>query len=378
MIMHKSNKKIKILHIVLSISETNSTYNEHCLPMAEEREITICTFYKSILRPISAIRFFEGDNSVIGFFRILKAALNANPYDIIHAHSPHVGFMLLLVLLFYERRFFSSTVITVHDSYPNFKLRNRLFLMPVFACFRRVVCCGKASFDSFPTFYKWLAKDRLRFVQNGLDIARIDRISEKIRRRAMGPHRFVIVATSRLVEIKNPFSVLLAYAQTEHENLSLKYMGEGHLRQALDKKLSVLKLEDKVEFTGLVPREKVYENLINADLFISASRGEGLPIAVLEAMACGCPVLLSDIAPHREIAEGVDFIPLVGAEDLEGFAGEINRFKEMTVAKIETVGEKCRALVMERFSLMAMHAGYGDIYDQIIGKTEHALVADVR
>jgi glycosyltransferase involved in cell wall biosynthesis len=107
--------------------------------------------------------------------------------------------------------------------------------------------------------------------------------------------------------------------------------------------------------------------LLNADLFISLSKGEGLPVSVLEAMACRCPVLLSDIPPHREIAEGVDFIPAIHPDDAAGYAREIRKFREMPASERAIVGQKCRRIVEERFSLSAMHAGYENVYDEVLG-----------
>jgi glycosyltransferase involved in cell wall biosynthesis len=83
-------------------------------------------------------------------------------------------------------------------------------------------------------------------------------------------------------------------------------------------------------------------------------------------MACRCPVILSDIPPHREIAEGVDFIPLIQPDDVAGFAREIRRFREMSPVERAGIGGKCRKLVEEQFSLEAMHTGYEVIYTQII------------
>jgi glycosyltransferase involved in cell wall biosynthesis len=87
----------------------------------------------------------------------------------------------------------------------------------------------------------------------------------------------------------------------------------------------------------------------------------------MEAMACGRPVVLSDIPPHREIAEGVDFIPLIRPDDVAGFAREIKRFKEMSVPERTMIGQKCRKLIEERFSLPIMHAGYKKVYAKITG-----------
>jgi glycosyltransferase involved in cell wall biosynthesis len=366
--LYKMKKKISILHLVISIGETNAAYNEHCLPLAEERDLTICTYFSSDITPPDNIRMFQGNGSMKGFFHGVRAALDAKEYDIVHVHSPHLGILFLAATRFGYHKFAASNVVTVHDSYPNYKLRNQLMFIPIFASFRGVICCSQASFNSFPVFYKWLAGDRLGVVQNGLDIARVDRIAARTRKGLSQTNDFIIVAISRLVDIKNPFTVLTAFQLSGDQTSRLTYIGDGTLRHALITKSREADLDTQIEFTGLIPREKVFEHLLNADLFISTSRGEGLPVSVLEAMACCRPVLLSDIPPHREIAEGVDFIPLIQPDDVAGFARELKKFREMSVSERAMIGQKCRKLVEERFSLDAMHARYAEIYAQIIGQ----------
>jgi glycosyltransferase involved in cell wall biosynthesis len=379
--LYNLDKKLSILHIVLSIGETNTTYNEHSLPVAEERDITMCTYFKSDITPPRTINLFEGNGSLRGFFRILNAAMNAKEYDIIHVHSPHVGFLFLIFTLFAHRKAISYSVITIHDSYPNYKLRNRLLLIPVFATFQRVICCGQASLDSFPAFYKWLAGARLSVIQNGLDIKRIDRIAENMKQKPIQTSDFTIVAIGRLVDIKNPFSTINAFQRSiDQANKSghLVYIGDGPLRNSLLRKIRESGNKDHIEFTGLVPREKVFEYLFKADLFISTSKGEGLPVSVLEAMTCRCPVILSDIPPHREIANGVDIIPLVKPDDIEGFAREINKIRELSVSTRAMLGQKCRKLVEERFRLDAMHAEYEKAYCQITAKPVSTFSKEIR
>lgn len=354
-------RRIKILHIVLSTGETSAPYNEHCLPMVHKRDITLCTYFNPTVVVPPEIRLFAGNGTLRGFMRALKSATQADSYDVIHAHSPHVALLFLLSTLLRARALSRSAVVTVHDSYQNFKIRNRLLLLPVFARFARVVCCGRSSFKSFPALYRWLAGEGFREVQNGLDIARVDRIAA-VRNYAKKDDLFNLVCISRLVTIKNPFTVLSAFEAGQDSRSRLTYIGDGPLRQSLVAWSAQAGLDRMVTFTGLLPRNSVFEHMLTADLFISASRGEGLPIAVLEAMACGCPVLLSDIPPHREIAEHVNFIPLVNPDNESGFAREIEKFRRMSSSERAEIGSNCRGLVEQRFSLEAMHARYEAIY----------------
>ena len=370
---HGVKDGLSILHIILAVRETSAPYNEHCLPWAEQRDVALCTYFPSDITPPATISLFEGNGTVTGFFRALKAALDAKQYDVIHAHSPHVGILFLARTLLTNRQAVFSSVITVHDSYPNFKVRNRLMFLPVFARFRRVICCGRASRDSFPRYFKALAGKRLDFVPNGLDIARVDRITARTVQAKIDTRDFTVIAISRLVDIKNPFTALAALQQCADQTTKMIYIGDGPLRGDLLERSRAGEPRPRIEFTGLIPREKVFEHLLRADLFVSTSRGEGLPVAVLEAMACGRPVLLSDIPPHREIAEGVDFIPLVPCEDAAGFARELRKFREMPLSMRTHIGQQCRKLVERRFSLHAMHAGYEAVYGQIINRPRPAL-----
>lgn len=115
--------------------------------------------------------------------------------------------------------------------------------------------------------------------------------------------------------------------------------------------------------TGQIERDEVFRRYADSDVYLSTSHGEGLPVAAMEAMACGLPVILSDIAPHREFLNNdVEFIPLVPVGDVAGFAREIGRFEAMSESERATVGRQCRRLVETRFSLARMNSGYEAIY----------------
>lgn len=267
-------RPLTILHLPLTISATSAPYNEHCLPQAGKHNITICTYFKSTVSPPGNITLFEGDGSLNGFFRILKAAFEAQEYDIIHAHHAPAGFLLLVAGILYGKSR-PPAVYTVHNSYhnQNFKLRNKLLLIPIFVFFQRVVCCSRASCESLPGLFKWLAGDRIRVIQNGLDIDRVDHIVMNYRGHAPQTS-FKIAAVGRLIEIKNPLTALNAFQINADKTSRLMFFGDGHLKKLLARERERLGLEKRVMLTGLIDRETLYEHLIQADLFISTSRGK--------------------------------------------------------------------------------------------------------
>jgi glycosyltransferase involved in cell wall biosynthesis len=236
--------------------------------------------------------------------------------------------------------------------------------IPSFAFFQHLVFCSKASYESFPNFFKWLSNGRTNVVQNAVDLDRIDNVIKNVEEE---PHfnQFEIV-TVGLIRMKNPLTLLKAFQGSLDQSSKLVFLGEGSLRSLVTSEIERSGLENQISLSGTVERDRVFEYYSQADLFVSASWGEGLPVAVLEAMACRTPVLLSDIPPHREIAEGVDYIPLIKPNNVDGLTREIKKFNNMSGLERKIIGNKCREIVEERFSLDAMHAGYEEIYAQII------------
>ncbi|HIK30744.1 MAG TPA: glycosyltransferase family 4 protein [Oscillatoriales cyanobacterium M59_W2019_021] len=360
---------MNLLHIIVSAGETNCQYNEHCLPVKDRRNITICTYFDRKDSTPEEITLFNGDNSLIGFWRALNAALKFQKYDAIHVHSPITGFLFLLgaILGGGYQKIKPITVYTVHNSYPNFPLKHRILMIPIFLGFQELIFCSHACLESFPHWWKRLGGHKINVVQNAANLNRIDRAISDVER-TNSRDQFEVISVGRLIPIKNFSTLLKAFQKANDLHSQLTLIGDGKLRESLMQESDQLNLHDRVSIIGLVPRDAVFQYSARADLFVSTSRGEGLPVAVLEVMASGCPVILSDIPPHREIARKVDFIPLLDPNDIDGFAREIKRFREMSREQRLDIGRQCRKIVEEQFSLDSMHRGYTKIYDRISEK----------
>ncbi len=115
-------------------------------------------------------------------------------------------FLIMATLGGLRRGLRRRTVYTVHDSFYDYKLRNKLLMVPTLAVFFRVVFCSHAAYESLPSILKRLVGSRARVVQNGADIERIDGVIG-----ATEPSRdesFRVLSIGRLEPVKDPLALV--------------------------------------------------------------------------------------------------------------------------------------------------------------------------
>jgi glycosyltransferase involved in cell wall biosynthesis len=116
-------------------------------------------------------------------------------------------------------------------------------------------------------------------------------------------HReFTVGVIGHLIALKNVNAVVRAFADSaEERSARLLVIGEGPERAALENLVQRLGQGDRVTFTGVIPPDAVPEILSHCNALVLASRSEGRPNVVIEAMAAGVPVVASDIDGVREM-----------------------------------------------------------------------------
>lgn len=119
---------------------------------------------------------------------------------------------------------------------------------------------------------------------------------------------FLVNATKSLVDQGLPAKLLL--------------IGEGADHEALEEQIKSLGLGDHVFLLGT--KSNVPEYLAATDLYVSASRSEGLPFNIMEAMACGLPILASDTKGQNDLLDKDSLYPL---DDMTAFCESVNRIR---------------------------------------------------
>jgi glycosyltransferase involved in cell wall biosynthesis/capsular polysaccharide biosynthesis protein len=355
---------LSVLHVIVRAGPTNSQYNEHVLPVLGSRRITVCSLFPATVTPPPHLTLYQGDGTLRGSLRVVRRALLAERHDIVHVHAPASGMVTLLAHLMIGRSL-GNALFTLHNSWANFKLRNRLFLRFIMALFPVVVVCGHAAYESLPRRLRRLHDDKLVVVPNGVDVQRVDRaLVGRSGMRERAAQGLEVVSVNRLIPTKDPSTLVRAFGQARRPGDRLTLIGDGELRPDVERMLTG-SLSASVELVGVVPRDEVYGRLAEADLFVSTSAGEGLPVALLEAMACGVPVVVSDIAPHREVARLAAGLPLVPVGDVDGFARSIDDLRRQTVEQRREIGRRLRRCVEEHFSVGVMNDSYGTLYREL-------------
>jgi glycosyltransferase involved in cell wall biosynthesis len=166
-------------------------------------------------------------------------------------------------------------------------------------------------------------------IYNGVDVARyageapadeVERIRTSL---GIGREELMIVTVGRLTRQKGLGDLLAAFAKASSHLPSARLLiaGEGPERARLEDLIASLELGDRVRLLGNVERpDDLYRG---ADLFVLASRYEGFPFAMLEAMAAGLPVVATRFGGADEMVEhGRDGL-LVSGGDIDGLAHAI-------------------------------------------------------
>jgi glycosyltransferase involved in cell wall biosynthesis len=220
---------------------------------------------------------------------------------------------------------------------------------------------------------------RLEVIHCGVDIHEFSFRSRKECR--------TLVCVARLEPKKGHVTLLAAFAKmaAAHPELSLKIVGDGQERKALENLTRTLDISERVEFTGAVRSDGVREALDSADAFILPARAtrrpslragylDGIPVSLMEAMASGLPVIAANVSgiPELVIDEATGL--LVPPEDPAALAFAIQRLIEDDVLRAR-LACRARELVERDFNADVQAVRLGTLFAEVMKAIPSEVIA---
>ena len=297
-------------------------------------------------------------------WRSIKKVIHSYDIDIIHCH----GYKPSLLAYFAERFSGERIIITCH-LWTNETLRLKVYSFVESLIMRkanRVVAVSDAIKHDIVKM--GVKESKIEIIFNGIDLQKwqpavdFDSCDFKMQLGLKGDS-VILGLFGRLSHQKGHEYLFQALSRIKTQKIELICVGDGYLKPELLQKAERLGISDKVHFLGF--RKDVKKLLQITDIFVMPSLDEGLPMALLEAMAVGKAVVATPVgAIPTVINDGHDGI-LVSPQSVAELTRVIVQLLS-DKSKMKILGRNAQDKVMQKFSSEAMAASYLDVYQKAI------------
>ena len=210
---------------------------------------------------------------------------------------------------------------------------------------------------------------KMRVVYNGVDVEQFrpdGQVPQRIRQEADAGEQFVWLAVGRLDKPKDYPTLLRAFSRLcrVRDRTVLWIVGEGPLREELHHLMRDLNLQHRVRFWGV--RSDIPSLMNASDAFVMSSSWEGLPLALIEAQACGLPAVVTDVGGNAEIVVKEETGFIVPPQNPEALAEAMLRLMALPVEMRQQMGTLARQRVEQQFSLESVVTQWENLYHELL------------
>lgn len=324
----------------------------------------------------------------IKVYRQLLNLMRKEQFDLVHCHTPMGGVMARLA----AHQTHTAPVIYTAHGFHFFKGAswiNWIFYYPVERFLSHYtdqqICINQEDFKRAKAEFHAKYVDYVPGV--GIDLNKIpqpDKLSIESKKLELDIpiDKLIFLSSGELIKRKNHESAIRAVAKIKKKYLEKKHTlpnfhyaicGHGELEEYLHDLIQSLDVSDMVTLLGY--REDMLNIYQIADVFVFPSYQEGLPIALLEAMACGLPVICSDIRGNQDlmgkpILNSGDLklccggIMIHGADNIDAIAEAITSIQGSQY-NLSLLGQK-NALIAQNFSIENVSKKMERIYKRVL------------
>lgn len=314
--------------------------------------------------PVYVVRMLPGPN-LVGALRILQYA-KKNNFNILHSH----GYKSNILLAIFPKWFRSIPLVTTLHGWTATKINSKIYFYEYIdrALLKKmdfVVSVTKKNLDK-----KGIDINKIKnfkVIENGIssEIPRNDNNNYIINKLYdLKKEGYVIGSIGRLSYEKGYDILLKTFAELIKGRIPdyrLVIFGDGRLRKELLALSKQLDISEYVHFLGYQKNAGQYMALM--DIYVNASRSEGMPITILEAMRIGCPIVATEVGGVSNLLNYGEFGSLVKPNDILGLKKEIIKtLSDENTKKIESA----KLYFNNFFSSKVMARNYLDLYIKLL------------
>jgi glycosyltransferase involved in cell wall biosynthesis len=307
-----------------------------------------------------AIEHFRVDRPVSSSCaRTLTDGLRRHSIDVVHSHE----FSMAVYGAWASWRTSIPHVITMHGStYYARRLRRRLALRAAIGTSGLTVAVSNQLADTISRDLR-VPRSKLRMVPNGVrcESARNPTLRAEL---DLTPTDRLLVSVGNLYPVKGHQYLIAAMAliRAAHPSVHLAIAGRGDRADALLSQARELGVADRIHLLGL--RSDISSILADADIFVMPSLSEGLPLALLEAMVAGCPIIASDVGEIGDALGQGECGVLVTAGNAAHLASALDRLLRDRTRATE-LGRRASARARAEYDVASMVLRYVDGYTKL-------------
>ncbi len=218
------------------------------------------------------------------------------------------------------------------------------------------------------THYPEVDESKITVIHNGVDTSFFRPVDDGMREELASGYDNVILFLGRLIKQKGVEYLLRGMPEIlqEHPSTVLLITGKGKSKPVLEKMVRKLGLQENVKFTGFVPEERLPALYSASDVYVLPSLWEVLPISLLEALACGVPLVASNAGGNPEIVEHERNGYVFRMRDVDSMVRYINTLLSDKSLR-RRMGAESRRIAEEKFEWNIIADKTFSFYKEVLG-----------
>ncbi|MCK5322187.1 MAG: glycosyltransferase family 4 protein [Candidatus Aenigmarchaeota archaeon] len=188
---------------------------------------------------------------------------------------------------------------------------------------------------------------KYKIVYNGIDINKFYPVRTERKHKGQ---KIRLISVSRIIKRKGFQYLFRALSEISSRNsfdYELLIVGVGEYQDTLESLAEDFEISDKIKFVGYVNNTKLVKLYNSSDIFVLPSLAEGMSNSVLEAMACGLPLIVTDVGGSRELVDGNGIV--VAPKDSDALINALSSLATKSVLR-DKMGCKSEEIAKKKFS----------------------------